>query len=162
MQITKQIATHLRQVHKGGNWTSVNFEQAIAGLSKQHATEKYNGFNTIAALVFHMNYYVRAQIRVLEGKALDAHDKFSFDLPPLQSEQDWHDLVQQAIADAEKLANLIESYPDEKLSEHFIEEKYGTYFRNFMGLIEHCHYHLGQIVIIKKLVIEQHPAPVSH
>ena len=31
-------------------------------------------------------------------------------------------------------------------------EKYGTYYRNFHGLIEHAHYHLGQIVLIKKLV----------
>ena len=42
--------------------------------------------------------------------------------------------------------------PDEKLSEVFVDEKYGTYERNINLMIEHCYYHLGQILIIKKLV----------
>ena len=33
-------------------------------------------------------------------------------------------------------------------------EKYGNYFRNLTGIIEHLHYHLGQIVLIKKLIAE--------
>jgi hypothetical protein len=42
--------------------------------------------------------------------------------------------------------------PEEKLNDFFALEKYGTYQRNFHGLIEHTHYHLGQIAILKKLV----------
>jgi len=34
-----------------------------------------------------------------------------------------------------------------------MEEKYGNYYRNFHGIIEHCHYHLGQIVLIKKMLL---------
>jgi hypothetical protein len=32
----------------------------------------------------------------------------------------------------------------------FDDGKYGTVLRNILGLIEHTHYHLGQIVILKK------------
>jgi hypothetical protein len=31
-----------------------------------------------------------------------------------------------------------------------VEEKYGSVLRNIMGVIEHTHYHLGQIVLLKK------------
>ncbi|GAA4794839.1 hypothetical protein GCM10023231_24020 [Olivibacter ginsenosidimutans] len=44
---------------------------------------------------------------------------------------------------------------DSKFDEIFIDEQYGTYLRNIEGVIEHGYYHLGQIVLIKKLII--HP-----
>ena len=49
----------------------------------------------------------------------------------------------------------IEKLGDNKLAEVFAQDKYGTYFRNLMGVIEHAHYHLGQIVIIKKMIGDQ-------
>jgi len=54
--------------------------------------------------------------------------------------------------DAEQLSLLIENTPDDKLDQNFIHEKYGTYQKNMDGMIEHCYYHLGQIVLIKKLL----------
>jgi hypothetical protein len=90
-------------------------------------------------------------LRVLQGGPLDAHDKYSFDLPPLNSENDWQNLKDKAFNEAEQLVNLVEQLPDDKLENHFAEEKYGTYYRNLHGLIEHTHYHLGQIVVIKKI-----------
>ncbi|MGN6163930.1 MAG: hypothetical protein ACTHOF_05245 [Flavisolibacter sp.] len=47
---------------------------------------------------------------------------------------------------------------DSKLDEIFVDEKYGTYYRNLQGIIEHTHYHLGQIVLIKKLLGDNHVA----
>ncbi len=44
----------------------------------------------------------------------------------------------------------IEQLPESKLWETFSDEKYGNYYRNIHGIIEHIHYHLGQIVLIKK------------
>jgi hypothetical protein len=34
-------------------------------------------------------------------------------------------------------------------------EKYGNYYRNIHGIIEHIHYHLGQIVLIEKYFYRQ-------
>jgi len=43
----------------------------------------------LPALVYHINYYVAAVLPVLQGGPLDASDKYSFDLPPIQSKEDW-------------------------------------------------------------------------
>jgi hypothetical protein len=93
---------------------------------------------------------------VLEGKQLEAHDKFSFDHPLISSQEEWKFFVQEVLSKAEKVASLISALPDERLSEHFFIEKYGSYYRNLTGVIEHTHYHLGQIVIIKKLITSNH------
>ena len=43
----------------------------------------------------------------------------------------------------------------EKLEDVFFDEKYGTYLRNIEGMIEHCYYHLGQVSLIRKMILEQ-------
>ena len=54
--------------------------------------------------------------------------------------------------EAELFAQEIEKLDELKLYEVFSEEKYGNYFRNIVGIIEHAYYHLGQITLIKKMI----------
>jgi len=150
--ISKQIASHFKQVFFGGNWTSVDFTAELKDVDWVVATTKVKDLNTIARLVFHVDYYIDVTIKVLEGGPLDAHDKFSFDCPEINNEEDWENLRTKLFRDATTYAGLVEHLPDSKLEELFCLEKYGNYYRNIHGLIEHCHYHLGQIVLIKKLI----------
>jgi hypothetical protein len=152
MPLSAQIAKHFREVHFGGNWTFSNLKDNLAGITWQQATTKVYSLNTIATLVFHMNYYVSTLIKVLHGEPLDAHDKYSFDHPPIHSQEDWEKLVNKSLMEAETLTVLIENIPESKLWENFVEEKYGIYYRNLHGLIEHTHYHLGQVAVIKKIL----------
>lgn len=149
------MAKHFRDVHFGGNWTVSCLREQVSGLTWQQATANIPGFNTIAALVYHTNYFVVSILGVLRGGPLEGHDKFSFDLPPIRSQEDWEDLLNNVWADAESAATLIEQLPDSRLSEDFVDEKYGSWYRNIAGIIEHTHYHLGQIVMVKKMVTGQ-------
>jgi len=154
VNLITQIAKHFRDVHFGGNWTSSNLKEALADVTWQQATTQVSSLNTIAALVYHINYYISAVAGVLQGEPLNAHDKYSFDLPPIHSDEDWKQLLDKMWGDAETFAGLIEQMPESKLGEVFVDEKYGTYYRNIHGIIEHTHYHLGQIVLIKKMLLQ--------
>jgi hypothetical protein len=158
MNPAAQIAKHFRDVCFGGNWTASNLKDNLAGVTWQQAITKAGSFNTIAALVFHINYYVVAVLGVLRGGALDAHDKYSFDLPPVNSQEDWENLLNKSWSDANDFAELVEQLPESKLWENFTDGKYGNYYRNLHGVIEHIHYHLGQIVLIKKVLLQTNPA----
>lgn len=152
MNISKQIAKHFREVYFGGNWTWSNLKDNLADVSWQQATTQVYSFNTIATLVYHIGYFVSAATDVLQNEPLHAHDKFSFNHPPVNSPEDWKTFLDKTFTGAETFANLIEQLPDNKLEEVFYEEKYGTYYRNLHGIIEHAHYHLGQIALIKKII----------
>ncbi|MDQ3844097.1 MAG: DinB family protein [Bacteroidota bacterium] len=154
MNWTAQIAKHFREVHFGGNWTAVNLKDNLADVTWQQATTQVYSFNTIATLVYHMNYYVSAVMKVLQGEPLHAKDQYSFDHPPIASRQDWEKLLDKMWTDAEAFASLIEQLPQSKLGETFVDEKYGNYYRNLHGIIEHMHYHLGQIVLIRKILMQ--------
>ena len=88
MNLPAQLAKHLRDVHLGGNWTSSNLKDNLKDVSWQQATTQVHSFNTIATLVYHVNYYISAVLKVLQGGPLEASDKYSFDLPPIQAQSD--------------------------------------------------------------------------
>ncbi|MBK8922510.1 MAG: hypothetical protein IPM81_13560 [Saprospirales bacterium] len=75
--------------------TSSNLKEHLENLSWQQATRQVPGFNTIATLVYHTHYYVSAVLNVLQGAPLDAKDKYSFDHPPIQSQEDRDKLLQK-------------------------------------------------------------------
>ena len=152
MKLTQQIAKHLREVHFGGNWTASNLRDKLANVTWEQATTRVCGFHTIAALVYHMNYFVSATLKVMHGGPLDAKDTLSFDHPPIASQQDWESLLEKTWKEAEDLAVAIEQMPESQLGEHFVDEKWGNYYRCLHGPIEHCHYHLGQIALIQSIL----------
>ena len=155
MSQTKQIADRFREVILNGRWVAnTNFKVQLADLNWQQATTKVGSLNTIAALTFHINYYIAGVNNVFEGGALEIRDKFSFDCPPIQSEEDWQQLRNTLLSNSEKFADLVEQMPDEKLEEGFVDPKYGNYRRNIEGMIEHSYYHLGQVSLIKKMILE--------
>jgi len=154
MTFATQIAKQFQEVQLNGTWISTNLKAELAEVTWEQANTKIGTLNTIADLAFHVNYYVAGVIQVLEGGTLDIRDKFSFDRPPITSPADWEKLQNKIYKDAEKFTSLVTKLSDEQLNEGFVKAEYGNYFRNITGMIEHSYYHLGQIVLLKKLIIE--------
>ena len=153
MENSKQLAGRFREVLLNGKWiANTNFRDQLSGLDWKQATTRIGSLNTIAALAYHINYYIAGILNVFEGGALEIRDKFSFDLPPIRSKEDWDNLLRTIWANAEKFAAHVERMPEEKLEAVFVDEKYGNYRRNIEGVIEHSYYHLGQISLIRKMM----------
>lgn len=153
MSATKQIADRFREVILNGKWVAnTNFKEQIHDLDWQQATQQVGSLNTIALLTFHIDYYIAGIVNVLRGGSLDIRDKYSFDMRPVQSQEDWDQLREKLFSDAEAFADLVEQLPDEQLEAPFVDEKYGNYRRNIDCMIEHSYYHLGQLVLLKKLL----------
>src|SRR6476620_1999528 len=122
MELTKQITRHLRDLHFGGNWTWVNLKDTLADAIWQQATTQVCSFNSIAMLVYQMNYYLNAVLGVLESKQLTSRHEDSFKHPAISSQKDWNELMDKTWNDAEHFASVIEKLPEQKLWETFCEE----------------------------------------
>lgn len=153
MKSTELLANNLHQVYYGGNWTASNFKDTLDGISLKMATTKIDNLNTILVLTYHIHYYLKGTMDALKNGELTIRDKYSFDHPALQSETEWQDFQNNMWIEAKAFISLIEKLDDSILNTYLAEEKYGSYYRNLAGIIEHTHYHLGQIVILKKLVL---------
>ncbi len=148
------LANRLREVLLNGKWiANTNYKEQLLSIGWEQAVQKVENLNTIAALTFHINYYLDGLLRGFESGELDISDKFSFDMPPMTSKSDWDKLVATFLHNAEKFADKVEQMEDRTFDQPFFDEKYGTYQRNIEGVIEHCYYHLGQISLIRKMVL---------
>lgn len=155
MTRTEFLANRLQEVLLSGRWiANTNFRQLITSVNWQQATHKISSVNTIAALTFHLNYYTEGILKVFSGGPLDIKDKYSFDLPPVESETDWSKLVNAFLGNAEAFVQQVRAMPEENLDLPFVDEKYGSYLRNIEGVIEHSYYHMGQVSILKKMILE--------
>ena len=147
------LAHRLREVVLTGTWiANTNYKDQLENLDWKIAATEVDSLNTIAVLAQHVHYYINGIKNVFDGGALEIRDKYSFDFAELRSQNQWELFLTRFWNDTDQLARRIEQFPDEKLNEPFVEDKYGTYHRNIDGLIEHCYYHLGQIVLVKKII----------
>lgn len=152
MEISARLARHIREFNTGGNMTWSNVSDVLADVTWQEATYELEGFNTIAKLVYHIQYYMEGVSEVFAGGELSIRDKYSFDCPAFDDAASWENFKQRVLKIGELFADRVTAYPDTSWEEDFTDEKYGIYFRNIIGLLEHSYYHLGQIVIIKKVL----------
>ena len=149
------IASRIREVLLNGHWIAhTNYKEQIQNISWQQAIQKIDTLNTVAALTYHVNYYLAGLLNAFENGKLEIRDKYSFDLPQISSETDWNKLVADFLDNSEKFANQVEQMNDNILDQPFIDEKYGSYLRNIEAVIEHSYYHLGQISLIKKMITQ--------
>ena len=126
-----QLANRFREVILNRIWiANTNFKDQLENLDYKVATAKFQDLNTISVLAQHIHYYIKGIKNVLLGGDLEIRDKFSFDFPPMESQQQWENFLDNFWKDSEEFAGLIETLPEEKLNADFANEKYGTYIRN--------------------------------
>ncbi len=155
MERSKELANRLTEVLLNGHWiANTNYKAQLESVTWKQATQNIGTLNTIALLTFHINYYLAGLTSVLKGGDLKIKDQYSFNLTPIQSEAYWQKLKNEFLNNAELFIGEVAKLSDIQLDQTFANENYGTYLRNIEGVIEHCYYHLGQIVLIKKMLIE--------
>lgn len=152
MQITSHIAQHLLDVYTGGNWTEVSMAQTLSDIHWQEATKLTPGSpNTIAALVHHLSYWNRVMIERINGNAPVIPEVNGFDVGTISNEAEWKKLIRDLLITGSELAIAIKDFDEDRLEEP-VAEGLSTSYKNLQGTVEHVHYHLGQIVILKHLV----------
>jgi len=152
MRILHLIAQHILEVYEGNNWTDVNIAGTIEDVSCQQAQQKtVASQNTIAALLHHLYYWNGIMMQRANGENPSIPAANGFDVDELKNENDWNDLKEKTHQSFIELANAVTNFPEEKLNETSPTGR-SSYYKNFQGIVEHAHYHLGQMVMIKRLL----------
>lgn len=153
MTASQQLASRFREVILNGTWiANTNYKHQLEGTDLKLANTQFQSLNTIAVLAQHIHYYINGINAVFNGGTLDIRDAFSFDFAPITSQEEWEAFLIRFWNDSENFAKYTEQLSEEQLQAAFVDEKYGSYQRNIDAMIEHAYYHLGQIVLIKKLL----------
>lgn len=99
------IANRLREALLNGHLiANTNYKEQLLSISREQAIQKIEYLNTIAALTFHINYYLDRLLKAFENDKLEIRDKFSFDLPPINPVSEGKKLVTNFLSNSEKFA----------------------------------------------------------
>lgn len=152
MKITSLIAQHLIDVHKGDNWTEVSIAGTLKDITAQEAAMLTKASpNTIGSILHHVTFWNRLMIQRMQSIDVFVDEQNGYDVPPLQTEEDWQQLQKDNLLSAHQLAAAIADF-----NENFLEKSLlpggSSAYKNLQGTVEHVHYHLGQMVGLKKLI----------
>jgi len=155
MKTTELIAQHIIEVFEGDNWAEVNMKDTLQDINYKEATTVTKAScNTIAGLVHHLSFYNEIVLKRLQGIDPLITETNGFDFPAIRNQDDWVRLKERCFESTRELAREIKNFPEEKLFE-ITAPGYSTYYKTLHGVSEHVHYHLGQIVLLKKLAKQQ-------
>ena len=153
MENNRELAKRFSDVILNNSWVANNsYKNQLIDLPLEVVLFKHQSLHSIAALTQHVHYYIAGILNVFNGGNLDIKDIYSFDFPPIHTIEQWHTFLAVFWTDAASFTQKLEEMDENTLNSIFVKKEYGTYHFNINTLIEHSYYHLGQIVLIKKLI----------
>ncbi len=94
MKKQTKLANRLREVILNGTWiANTNFKDQLSNLDWKMASTSFQDLNSIAVLSQHIHYYIKGIKNVFLGGTLDIRDQFSFDFPPVESQEQWESFL---------------------------------------------------------------------
>lgn len=146
-----QIAAMFLDTLEGNNWTGITIQHALLDVTREEAVHRFSGSHlNIAELVAHLNCWNKVMLERLDGQNFQPSPEEDFPRIDRLSESQWEELKLGFYRSFHLLAGKLENKDDAILDEPMFEGASGAY-RNLHGQVAHLHYHLGQIVLLKKL-----------
>ena len=155
--LLKSLGAHHDQVWQGSPWYGSAVMNGLSDITLQEASGRIANQHTIAEILHHMTQWKKFALEKLRGNG-------GYDIR-VDSHADWimlNDLDEAAWEHIKKLYGQVTSdllaeipnHPDEILDDLVSGRKY-TYLELMQGITEHDIYHLGQILLLKKIMRDE-------
>ncbi|PTS98583.1 DinB family protein [Flavobacterium sp. HMWF030] len=152
MSENKRISNLYQSVYNGEPWLEVTLAKTLKDVSAEQAYRKINPkLNTIWEIVNHLIQWRRNILRRVQGETIITPDHNYF-VPVIDpSEAAWEQSLQNLEKSQESWNAFFVDFSDADLDKIYANNNH-TYYEHLHGIIQHDVYHLGQIVILKKLL----------
>lgn len=155
MQVVTKIFLEQLDMHCHENEWFASMDQALQGVTAAEAAwTSSGGSNSIWQIVNHLIFWNEDVIHRMKGtenphKANDNEETFGNQGDP-EDEIGWAQTVQRLNEVINKLKRVIADLDDEKLKTPYAANRYSTE-RLLSNIMMHDTYHIGQIVLLRKL-----------
>lgn len=152
MKESIRISQLFRDLFDGDPWLGVNIISTLEGISAEKAAVKIAPErNSIWEIVNHMTSWRLNVLRRFEGKVIPSPEH-NYILPVENTtEGAWKEAIEQLKESQGKWLEFLETADEEVLASVYPGNQ-GTYYYHVQGILQHDAYHLGQIVLLAKLV----------
>lgn len=148
-KVNKLIKDH----YNGRPWIDTTISATLKKLTAKQAAAKTGGLNSIWQIVNHMILWRSALIgRVMDKPIAHPDDNYIAEIKDTSAAA-WKDTIKRFERSQKDILEFLGSSED-KLLEKVSPSSGYSYFELVMSIVIHDSYHLGQIVLIKKMIEE--------
>lgn len=142
----QKLGDILRHTFEKNAWHGLAVMEVLNAIDEHIVHKKFNANHSIIELVAHMTAWrVFVTERLVGNINFDVSEEMNF--PDIKS---WQKAVDELVASQKKLIAALEKFSDDRLGEVVPNRSY-KFFTMLHGIVHHDLYHLGQIVLIKKM-----------
>ncbi len=148
-KVNKLIKDH----YNGNPWIDTTIATTLKQLSAKQAAAKTGGLNSIWQIVNHMIMWRTALIGRVMDKPIAHPDNNYIEEIKDTSAATWKQTIKRFERSQKDITSFLGNSEDELLEKVSPSSGY-SYFELVMSIVIHDSYHLGQIVLIKKMMEE--------
>ncbi len=152
MKENERIAKLFSDLYDGSPWLDVTIVNTLDDIS---ASEAFNpavpGLNTIWEIVNHMVSWREAVLERLSGNIVPSPDHNFFEPVTDPSGEAWEATLARLQQSQEAWIKFLSGFPDGEFDTIYPPNGM-HYYEHIHGIIQHDAYHLGQLVILAKVV----------
>lgn len=151
MKNKKRFKKLLTDNFEGEAWLDISLLPTVANIPAAEAAKNIYSLNSIWQIVFHITCWRETLLLRIKDRKPPVPENNFFEAIKVTSEEAWQDLLQRLEASQKALMELLEGKKDIDWD----EQPSGGSFNNFelmQSILQHDAYHLGQIVLIKKVL----------
>ncbi|MFI5218027.1 MAG: DinB family protein [Bacteroidia bacterium] len=152
MTETHRINKLFTDLYNGNPWIDVTIDETLKNITAVQAAKKVSmQLNSIWEIVNHIISWRENVLQRVQGSVINTPDDNYFTLVKDTSEAEWENTLKKLKVSQQKWISFIENF-NEINFEKIYPKNNMTYYEHIQGLLQHDAYHLGQIVLIKKLL----------
>lgn len=147
----RRVQKLMNDHYSGDPWIDVNINATLKSLTAKQAAEKYGELNSIWQLVNHMISWRKALLaRVMDKPVKYSRSNFISEIRD-NSPKAWKQAIRN-FETSQKMMNSFLKRSDDKMLETISNTSGYSYYELLLSIALHDTYHLGQIILIKKLI----------
>lgn len=152
MKDTDRIIKLFMDLYDGSPWLGVNWIDTLKTVSVEKASIRIaEDRNTIWEILNHVIHWRRNVQQRLQGDTITTPDH-NYILPVTDtSSKAWQLTLEEFKLSQQKWLDFIERFDENQFS-NIYPNNHMTYYEHIHGILQHDAYHLGQIVLLAKLI----------
>jgi uncharacterized damage-inducible protein DinB len=152
MKEAKRIKKLFEDLYDGSPWIDVTIMNTLKSISAQRAAKKIApGRNSIWQIVNHIiAWRENVLLRVQGNKIVTPNNNYFIEIDKV-SEAGWQKTLERLANSQDQWIRFLENFDELKFETIYPSNKM-SYYEHIHGILQHDAYHLGQIVLLSKLV----------
>ena len=152
MKETKRITKLFEDLYNGRPWIDVTIMDILKNISAEQAAKKIiPERNSIWQIINHMIAWRENVLLRVQGNGMVTPNNNYFTQLEIISETEWQKALERLANSQEQWIHFLENSDESQFDKIYAPNKM-TYYEHIHGILQHDAYHLGQIVLLSKLV----------